>query len=103
SVRKGGPAAAGDGVSASTNTRKRPPTNGPTLKGQSLIGGAPGRAVLPVRQSVRCPRRWFVRMADVARVRDLQAIGPRRINEGEGVAAHIHVGDRLLDRRHVAG
>ena len=42
-------------------------------------------------------------MADVARVRDLQAVGPRRIDEVEGVTTDVHVGDRLFDLRHVAG
>ena len=41
-------------------------------------------------------------MADVAGVRNLQSVGHRRSDEMEGVAPHVHVGDGLLDLRHVA-
>src|SRR6266404_2378616 len=72
------------------------------LRGR-LVADAPGGSILPVQQGVHCPRRRFVRMADVARVRDFQAVGPLRIDEVEGMAADVHVCDRLLDFRHVAG
>ncbi len=90
-------------VAAATTAGKRPTTNRPRVKGSVLVGGTPGRAVLPVCQSIRCPRCRFVRVADIARVRDLQVVGPRRIDEMEGMATDIHVGDRLFDLRHVAG
>jgi hypothetical protein len=75
----------------------------PWLFGGILLGGAPRGAVFPVRQSIRRPRCRFVCMADIAGVRNFQAIGLRRIDEMEGVAADVHVGNRLFDLRHIAG
>jgi len=41
-------------------------------------------------------------MTDIAGVRNLQSVRRRRSNEVERMAPHVHVGDRLLDLRHVA-
>ena len=56
-----------------------------------------------MKQGVCCPRRRFVGMADIARIRDFQAVGSVRIDEVERVASDIHIGDGLLDLWHVAG
>ena len=41
-------------------------------------------------------------MADIACVRNLQSVSRCRSDEVKRVAPHVHVGDRLLDLRHVA-
>jgi len=41
-------------------------------------------------------------MTDIARVRNLQSVRHRRSDEVKRVAPHVHVGDGLLDLRHVA-
>ena len=41
-------------------------------------------------------------MADIAGVRNLQSVSRCRSDEVKRVAPHVHVGDRLLDLRHVA-
>ena len=41
-------------------------------------------------------------MADIAGVRNLQSLSRCRCDEAERMAPHVHVGDRLLDLRHVA-
>ncbi len=58
--------------------------------------------MLPM-QGVGGPCCRLVRVADIARVRDFQAVGPIRVDEVEGVAVDVHVGDRLFDLRHMAG
>jgi len=41
-------------------------------------------------------------MADIAGVRNFQSVSRRRSDEVKRVAPHVHIGDRLLDLRHVA-
>lgn len=41
-------------------------------------------------------------MANITGVRDLQSVARCRSDESKRVARHVHVGDRLLDLRHVA-
>ena len=41
-------------------------------------------------------------MADIAGIRNLHSVSRRRIDEMKSVAPHVHVGDCLLDLRHVA-
>ena len=62
---------------------------------------APGRESRPSFQRLARPVRRFIRVAARARIRDLELIRHARRNEAEGVAAHVDVGDRLLDLRHV--
>jgi hypothetical protein len=82
-----------------SSTRPRPCIG----RASRLIRDAPGGAVLPMQQGVRCPSCRLVRVADIARVRDFQAVGPIRVDEVEGVTADVHVRDRLFDLRHMAG
>src|SRR5579872_7436467 len=42
-------------------------------------------------------------MAHIARIGDLQALGPGGRDEAEGMAANVHTRNGLLDFRHVAG
>src|SRR5260370_39255597 len=41
-------------------------------------------------------------MADIARIGDLQALGPGGRNEAKGMAANVHARNGLLDFGHVA-
>ena len=41
-------------------------------------------------------------MADIAGIRYLQSVSRRRSHKVKRVAPHVHVGDGLLDLRHVA-
>lgn len=42
-------------------------------------------------------------MANIAGIRNFQSVGGCRSDETKGVTAHVHVGYRLLDLRHMAG
>ena len=42
-------------------------------------------------------------MAGIAGIRNLRSLSHRGIDEVKRVAPHVHVGDRLLDLRHVTG
>jgi hypothetical protein len=68
-----------------------------------LVRDPPWRPILPMQQSVSGPRGRLVRMADITSVRNFEAVGPLRIDEVEGMAAYVHVRERLLDLGHMAG
>src|SRR5262245_49849021 len=64
---------------------------------------SPGRHIGPAAEDLPRPIGRFVRVATRTRIRNLQLVGHRRRDEPERVTADVHVGDRLLDPRHVAG
>lgn len=63
----------------------------------------PRRAIRPGLQCIRSPGRGFVRVANVAGVGNLQRITHCRSDKMKGVAANIHIAERLGDFGHVAG
>src|SRR5579859_7877632 len=67
------------------------------------LGNAPWRAILPRLQDTGRPGRRLFLVTAVARIRNLQCIALRRRDEAEGVGAHVHVPEGLLDLGHVAG
>src|SRR5262245_23780439 len=69
----------------------------------SACSAAPGRQVGPAAQGLARPRRGLVGVAARARIRHLEIVCQLGADECEGVAAHVHVRDGLLDLRHVAG
>ena len=68
----------------------------------ALVIHAPRRNIRPGLQRIPGPIRRLVGVADGARIRNFQRLRLGRRDELKGVAADIHVGNRLLDFRHVA-
>lgn len=54
-------------------------------------------------QGIRGPRRCFICMTDVTRVRNLQGFAHGRSDKAEGMAADIHITKSLGNFRHVTG
>src|SRR5579862_4472252 len=67
-----------------------------------LVFNAPWRDISPRLQGIDSPGRGLVRMAPVARVGNLEGIRRGRRNKFERVTPDVHIGNRLLDFRHVA-
>src|SRR6185437_3710741 len=66
------------------------------------LSHSPGRNILPAVELLRCPCDGFVLVAAGARVGNLISFRHRRRNEAESVASDVHIGDCLLDFRHMA-
>ena len=64
---------------------------------------APRGSVVPRFERSNRPRRVLVGMANVARIGNFQDVGVGRRDELERMAADVHIRNRLLDLRHVAG
>src|SRR3954447_24925477 len=64
---------------------------------------SPGRYPGPTPQCFGGPLVRPVGVTPRARIGNLELIGHSRRDEFEGVAAHVDIGDRLFDLRHVAG
>ena len=64
---------------------------------------SPRGAIRPHLQGGGGPGGGFIRVADIAGIRDLQRVAHGRADKAEGVAADVHIAEGLGDLRHVAG
>ena len=67
-----------------------------------LLRNSPRREFWPGLERVLGPLHRLVRMAGIARVRNLERFCRPRRNELEGMAANVDIRDGLLDLGHVA-
>ena len=74
-----------------------------TARATTSLCRSPWRYPRPSPQCLGGPFVRPVRVTTGARIRNLELIAHRRSDELERVAAHVDVGDGLLDLRHVAG
>ena len=81
---------------------KRTPFGTPQYSTWLLLCNPPRRELGPGLERVLGPLHCLVRMAAIARVRNLERFRRPRRNELEGMAANVDIRDGLLDLWHVA-